>query len=117
MRRTVWSEKFKPLFESKQDAFWVTLWNMNYVNGSATGQAGTQDSPHVDPHVSQQVERLLAALGEGELSSADLMAAMGFSDRSPFQQNYFKPALESTLVEVTIPDRPKSRNQKYLRAR
>ena len=113
--------EFKPVFESKQDAFWVTLWNMNYVEGAATDPVGTHDgthvSPQVTPHVSPQVERLLAALGDGELTSAELMTAMGFSDRSSFQQNYLKAALESGLVEMTIPDKPKSRNQKYRRAK
>ena len=73
---------------------------MYFVEGFATGQVGTQDSPHV----SQQVERLLAALGEGELSSADLMAAMGFSDCSSFQQNYLKPALVATKPLQVVPE-------------
>ena len=54
---------------------------------------------------------------DAETASTGLMAALGFSARSKFQQNYLKPALESGLVVMTIPDKPKSRNQKYRRAK
>lgn len=113
--------EFKPVFESKQDAFWVTLWNMNHVEGATTDPVGTQDGTQVGTQdgaqVGDQVGAVLKALGDAEMTSTELMTALGFSARSKFQQNYLKPALESGLVVMTIPDRPKSRNQKYRRAR
>ncbi len=45
------------------------------------------------------------------------MKAMGFSERSTFGKNYLRPALEAGAIERTIPDKPKSRLQKYRRAR
>ena len=97
--------EFKPVFESKQEAFWVTLFNMNYVEGAATDQ------------VSTQVAMTLEAIGDCELSASDLMGIMGFSERSTFRKNYLRPALEVGAIERTIPDKPNSRNQKYRRVR
>ncbi|MDO4851153.1 MAG: hypothetical protein Q4A93_04760 [Actinomycetota bacterium] len=49
------------------------------------------------------------------MTALELMDAMGFSERSTFRKNYLRPALESGLIERTIPDKPNSRNQKYRR--
>lgn len=57
--------------------------------------------------------RLLTALGSDTLSGAALMARLGLKSRSTFRQNYLRPALEQGLVEMTLPDAPNSRNQRY----
>jgi len=38
---------------------------------------------------------------------------MGLSDRKSFRARYLKPALKDDLIEMTIPDKPNSRLQKY----
>ena len=43
----------------------------------------------------------------------ELQAAMGLSDRKHFRTEYLDPALRAGLIERTIPDKPKSRLQKY----
>jgi hypothetical protein len=35
------------------------------------------------------------------------------SDRKSFRERYLLPALKAGLVEMTLPDKPKSRLQKY----
>lgn len=62
------------------------------------------------------VERLLRALGTDTLSATELMARLKLSHRPSFRQNYLNPALESGVIERTIPDRPSSPKQRYRRS-
>lgn len=59
------------------------------------------------------VEKLLSVLGNEELSASALMDRLGLSHRPTFRKNYLLPALDQHLIEMTIPDKPNSRNQKY----
>ncbi len=63
--------------------------------------------------VSDQVKALLDCLGNKELSAVQLMERLNLSHRPTFRKNYLRPALESGLIEMTIPNKPNSRNQKY----
>lgn len=38
---------------------------------------------------------------------------MGLKDDDHFREAYLLPALAAGLVEMTIPDKPNSRNQRY----
>jgi len=63
--------------------------------------------------VSEQVKRLLAALGRETCSARELMGRLKLAHRPNFLYNYLQPALQCGLVEMTFPDRPRARNQKY----
>lgn len=67
----------------------------------------------VDSQVSDQVKKLLDALSNNTLSALALMEKLNLKHRPSFRKNYLKPALESGLIEMTLPDKPNSRNQKY----
>ncbi len=69
-------------------------------------------TPQVDPYVTPQVKALIEAIS-GEMSRDELQTALSLKDRKSFRELYLKPALEEGLVEMTIPDKPNSRNQKY----
>ena len=62
---------------------------------------------------SDQVMRLLLALRKSQRSATDLMTELGLSHRPTFRKNYLHPALEVGLIEMTQPDTPRARNQKY----
>ena len=70
-------------------------------------------SPAVTDQVTDQVARLLAALQDGPKSAAELMAQLGLSHRPTFRNNYIRPAISAGLVEMTLPESPSARNQKY----
>ena len=69
-------------------------------------------APHVALHVTPQVARIIAAL-HGEMGRAELMETLGLRDRSHFYRAYLQPGLDAGLVEMTLPDRPRSRAQRY----
>lgn len=64
------------------------------------------------PQVTPQVSDLLKAL-KGDMSRDDLQAALDLQDRKSFSERYLKPALNAGLIEMTIPEKPNSRLQKY----
>jgi hypothetical protein len=41
---------------------------------------------------------------------------MGLGNREHFRKSYLKPLLESGQLKMTIPDKPNSKNQRYIRA-
>ena len=67
----------------------------------------------VSNQVSDQVNILLNCMGNEVLSATQLMQRLGLSHRPTFRKNYLNPALKNGLIEMTIPDKPNSKNQKY----
>ena len=82
---------------------------------TVVGRGGDQDNDQVTDQDKSPTERLLEVMGEDTLAAKELMARLGLSHRPTFRKNYLNPALESDLIERTIPDKPNSRNQKYRR--
>ena len=80
--------------------------------GTKSGPSRDQVTPQVTPHVTPHVRRLLAVIG-GEMTRDGLLDALGLSDRKSFREIYLEPAIKQGLVEMTIPDKPKSILQKY----
>ncbi|KTC68418.1 Fic family protein [Legionella bozemanae] len=92
---------------SISDGFKTTIWRKS---SSMTGQVAGQVAGQVDPWV----ERVLRACElKGELKSIELQEVAGIRHRETFQRNYLDQLLRDELIERTIPDKPKSRLQKY----
>jgi hypothetical protein len=62
--------------------------------------------------VTGEVERLILVC-HGELDRKALQAALALKSEENFRKLYLVPALAAGLVEMIIPDKPTSRNQKY----
>ncbi len=75
-------------------------------------QSTLDDTPQVRPQVTPQVEAVLAVM-QGEMSRSELMRVLDLSDRKSFRQRYLLPALQAGLIEMTLPDKPNSRLQRY----
>lgn len=64
--------------------------------------------------VTPPVAALLQLLAEaGELGNAEIRERMLLKDRTHLREYYIEPALALNLIEMTIPDKPRSRLQKY----
>ena len=75
------------------------------VVGDASDSAGKLENPYV--------QKLLDVLGDEALSATEIMERLGLSHRPTFRKNYLVPALARGIIEMTIPEKPKSRNQRY----
>ena len=73
-----------------------------------------QTTDHVTDQVTDHVEQLVVAL-TAEMSRAELQTALQLRHRRHFAAVYLQPALKAGLVEMTLPDKPRSQNQRYRR--
>ena len=69
-------------------------------------QVGTKWAPS-----RHQVEVLRNSLSEKPIG--ELMGLVGKSDRTKFRHQVLRPLLEAGLLEMTVPDKPRSSKQKY----
>ena len=75
-------------------------------------EATPQVIPQVTPQVTPQVNELTKVLN-CDMNRQEIQAKLNLSDREYFRLNYLKPALEMGIIEMTIPNKPNSRMQKY----
>lgn len=67
-------------------------------------------------YLSESVQKLLEVMEyDVPYTSNALMEKLGLKAKEGFRRNYLQPAIELNLVRMTIPDKPNSRNQRYVR--
>ena len=66
----------------------------------------------ITPEVTPEVTMMLVVM-EGDMARNEIMAALGLKDEKHFREHYQQPAIRSGLIEMTVPDRPRSRLQRY----
>ncbi len=79
----------------------------------ATGAVGAtpEVTPEVAPEVTPEV-RLLKVM-KGKTSRQSLQDTLGLKDAEHFRRHYLSPALEAGIIEMTIPEKPRSSKQRY----
>ena len=82
------------------------------ASGSITTQATEEVTTEVAGEVTAEVAKLLS-LSSRPVSRHDLQKAFGLRHDEHFREAYLVPALAAGLIEMTIPDKPNSRLQKY----
>ena len=94
--------------EFRQDGSFVLI--IRRPNVQATPPVTVPVTAPVDDYV----ERLLILLSKGTpLGNEAIREAFGLKVRHHLRETYINPALAAELIEMTIPDKPNSRLQKY----
>lgn len=66
--------------------------------------------------LTEYVKRLLAAMEyDTPYTGTALMEKLGLKSKEGFRRNYLHPAVEQNLIRMTVPDKPNSRNQRYIK--
>lgn len=66
--------------------------------------------------LSEYLKRLLEVMEyDVPYTSNTLMDKLGLKSKEGFRRNYLRPAIDMNLIRMTIPDKPNSRNQRYVR--
>ncbi|MFR7591219.1 MAG: Fic family protein [Longibaculum sp.] len=66
--------------------------------------------------LSEYVKRLLDVMEfEVPYTAKTIMAMLGIKSRETFRKNYLNPALKLGMAVRTIPEKPNSKNQRYIR--
>ena len=67
-------------------------------------------------NISEYVKRLLEVMEYDVPYTANaIMALLGLKSKETFRKNYINPAMDLGLVRMTLPDKPNSRNQRYVK--
>ena len=67
-------------------------------------------------NISEQVNRLLNVMEKDiPLSANEIMNRLGIKSKETLRASYLNPAIENGLIKMTLPDKPKSKNQRYVR--
>ena len=123
-----------PSFETDDDRTWFRVRLPAHEEFSWAGAGEEQRSPRQDAvqdkplknegagatteqdteQVTEQVGHLVLALTR-EMRRHELQDLLRIAHRPHFLETCLNPALEAGLVEMTLPDRPTSRNQRYRR--
>jgi ATP-dependent DNA helicase RecG len=69
-------------------------------------------TPEVTPEVAPEVIKMLGLL-RGAMTRGEVMSILGLRDEKHFREHYQQVASNSGLIEMTIPEKPKSPLQKY----
>lgn len=65
---------------------------------------------------SEYIHRLLKIMDyDVPYTGKALMEKLGMKSKDSFRKNYLRPAMEMGAVRMTIPDKPKSKNQRYIK--
>ena len=66
--------------------------------------------------ISEAVRKMLEIMEyDTPYTRKTLMEKLGLKSRDGFRRNYLQPALEMNLIQMTLPDKPNSRNQRYMK--
>ena len=110
-----YTEACRPEFFSTATDFRVVLKNVNYLPEHSIIDE-TQVKTKVKTQVKTQVtiSNEILAFCSIPHSKAEIAEHCGYKNTKNFTKKYIRPLLDSKALNMTVPDKPNSRNQKYI---
>ncbi len=105
-----YTEAYKPEFSSTATDFRVILKNVNYHHDYSI-----MDINQVKTQVTTFDEILVFC--STPHSKAEIADYCGYKNNKNFTKKYLRPLLDSGTLKMTIPNKPNTRNQKYITVR
>lgn len=104
----------KPIYKQSDFMLSAELRNKCYGEAPGTGWdvGDTHQVTHQDTH--QVTDQDIIEFCIEPKSRMELMDFVGLKDKVNFRRKYLKPLLDSGRIVMTIPDKPNSKNQKYV---
>lgn len=128
--------QWKPVFEYIPIESQIEKFQEEYYNAIATCHVNGESTVFIDFMLSQidkilddisiqvsadeglpeSIKRLLGVMEyDIPYTSKALMEKLGLQSKEGFRRNYLRPAIDLDLIRMTIPDKPNSRNQRYIK--
>lgn len=109
-----------PIFTNEREDFVVTFYNGEYPElypEELILDKKTQDKKTQEKKTQEKKQtnfnRILEFCKEPK-SILEIMGKFGYKSNKTLKRNYIRPLIESGKLRMTIPDKPTSRNQKYI---
>ncbi len=100
----------QPVFETDDDHSYFLV--RFPIHPRAMKALMNDQPPQVTPQVTPQVMKLILSI-QDEMDRDTLQTVVGLVNRKYFREQYLLPAIQMGFIEMTIPDKPNSRFQKY----
>ena len=115
-----YTDDLAPAFRSTRTAFHTILMNTNYSQTTSAAEVSAEVSTEVsaedDLIVKLMPEKVISLLEycSSPRSRKEMQDFCGMKSDEYFRKNIVIPMLAKGLIKMTIPDKPKSQNQKYI---
>ena len=107
-----YTKECRPVFYSTPTSFTVVIKNVNYNMNGTTIHVTDHDPVHVGGDREASIIEFCSIARTRE----EIQAFIGITNRGYFRNSILKPLLDAGKLRMTIPDKPKSIHQKYIRA-
>ena len=118
-----YSDELKPVFNSQYDSFFLTLKNLNYSGKTihdfeSSWAEGAHDRAYDEANdTAQDKFEIIVSFCDIPRTKDEIMRHIGLSSKRQFNERYMKQLLKSGRLLMALPDKPRSRNRKYIAAR
>ncbi len=103
-----YTEAMAPRFYSDYDSFVLTLCNLNH------GEREQETAQREQETNKKDTRNKIIAFCFVPRSRVEILNFLGFGSKSALWRNYLKPLINEGKLQMTIPEQPKNRNQKYV---